>query len=270
MKNILFLFLILLSLSFSGFSQDRIIKITRDTIRCQIKEIGDDEVKYIRNDFKGNVVFGIDKNKISRIIFSDGKELKFKDSMYDSAQYEKQHLNAIKVGFLSPLFGATSFTYERSIKPGNSWEASLGIIGLGTDIADNAASGAYFKFGYKFIKSPDFYSKGTRFDHILKGAYVRPEISFSAYSVKSTMLIDVAGGNLTNGGVRENNTMFAIMVNFGKQWVFSDRFLIDWFCGVGYGTGHSYENLGWHYAFVGGIPSFPLAITTGIRIGVLF
>ncbi len=263
---LLFIFTIL-ALMANG--QDRIIKISQDTIKCQIKEIGDDEVKYTQNNYTGDVIYGIDKNKISRIIFNDGKELKINDSMFDAEIYNKQRKNVFKIGFLSPLVGATSFTYEKSLKPGKSIEATMGVIGLGiTGTRD--PKGLYFKFGYKFIKSPDFYQKGTRFDHILKGAYVRPEISISSYTINSKNLDFIDNGQLNSGGVRESNTMFAFMINLGKQWVFDNRFVLDWFAGLGYGFGHSYQNNGNHYAFMGGVPDFPLAVTSGIRIGILF
>ncbi len=270
MKKIYLLILIVNILSLTGFAQDKIIKTDKDTIQCQIKEIGDDEIKYIRNDFRGDIIFGIDKNKVSRIIFSDGKELTFTNSMYDPAQYERQNKNALKIGFLSPLFGATSFSFEHSLKPGSSLEATLGIIGLGTDIGGDNARGLYLKFGYKFIKSPDFYLKGMRYAHILKGAYIRPEISFSDYKINP--YLDFYYNESQSGSIsRENhNTMFAVMINFGKQWVMQDRFLIDWFTGFGYGFGHSNDSEPFHYAFTGGVPEFPLAITSGLRIGVLF
>lgn len=267
-KTYLFLFVfIILTVVVNG--QDRIIQITKDTIRCQIKEIGDDEVKYTQKDISGDVIYGIDKNKVNRIIFSDGKELKINNSMYDAEIYKKQRKNAFKVGFLSPLTGATSITYEKSLKPGKSLEASLGVIGLGIT-GTREPKGLYFKFGYKFIKSPDFYQKGTRFDHILKGAYIRPEISISSYTINSDNLVYYTNGQLSTGGVRERNTMFAFMINLGKQWIFDDRFVLDWFAGLGYGFGHSYQDNGNHYAFMGGIPDFPLAVTSGIRIGILF
>ena len=103
MKKLYSLILFITILSLSSSAQDRIIKITKDTILCQIKEIGDDEIKYTQKDFRDDVTFGIDKNKVSRVIFSDGKELSFKDSMFDPAKYQAQHKNALKVGFLSPL-----------------------------------------------------------------------------------------------------------------------------------------------------------------------
>ena len=268
MKPTYALILFTVALSFTGFAQDRIIKITKDTIVCQIKEIGDDEIKYTQKDFRGDLIFGIDKNKVSKILFSDGKELTFKDSMYDSAQYELQRKNALKIGFLSPLFGATSFTFEHSLKPGNSIEATLGIIGLGDDFTGESSGGLYLKFGYKFIKSPDFYLKGIRYAHILKGAYIRPEVSFTSYSAESS------DGNYFNPGVisgsKETITMFAIMINTGKQWVVNDRFLFDWFVGAGYGFGNSKNNNAFHFAFVGGGANSKFVVTSGIRIGVLF
>jgi hypothetical protein len=271
MKKIYFLILFTFTLSSAGFAQDRIIKITKDTINCQIKEIGDDEVKYTQKDFRGDLIFGIDKNKVSKILLSDGKELTFKNSMYDPAQYEKQHKNALKIGFLSPLFGATSFTFEHSLKPGSSIEATLGIIGLGTDINNNSPGGVYFKFGYKFIKSPDFYLKGMQYSHILKGSYIRPEVSFSTYNSRLYQNTDFLG-NPTPGSSYStvSNTMFSIMLNFGKQVVIQDRFLIDWYTGFGYGFGEANDDKTFHFAFVGGSAGSAFAMTAGIRIGVLF
>ncbi len=270
MKKIYLLILVIHIFSLTGFAQDKIIKTDNDTIQCLIKEIGDDEIKYILKDFRGDILFGIDKNKVSRVIFGDGKELTFTNSMYDPAQYERQNKNALKIGFLSPLFGATSFSFEHSLKPGSSLEATLGIIGLGTDIGGDDASGLYLKLGYKFIKSPDFYLKGMRYAHILKGAYIRPEISFSSYSRDPYRDYYYNESQSASSLQKNQNTMFAVMINFGKQWVMQDRFLIDWFTGVGYGFGHSNDSEGFHYAFTGGIPEFPLAITSGLRIGVLF
>jgi hypothetical protein len=247
-------------------AQDRIIKITNDTITCKIKEIGDDEVKYTHKDYNNDVIFGIDKNKVRLIIFSDGKELNIKNSMYDSSQYKSQRKNALKVGFLSPIFGATSFTFEHSLKPGSSIEATLGIIGLGDNINGDASGGMYLKFGYKFIKSPDFYLKGMRYVHILKGAYIRPEVIFSSYSQSP----NIDNWNISGSGAKETVTMFAIMLNTGKQWVINDRFLFDWFIGAGYGFGDAKSSNAFRFAFLGGGSDSRFVISSGIRVGVLF
>jgi hypothetical protein len=271
MKIFYSLILIINVLPLICFAQDRIIKTTKDTISCQIREIGDDEIKYTQKDFRGDLIFGIDKKKVSHVIFSDGKELSFEDPMYDPAQYEKQHKNSLKIGFLSPLFGATSFSFERSIRPGSSWEATLGIIGLGTtEMAGNSPEGIYMKFGYKFIKSPDFYLKGMQYAHILKGAYIRPEFSVSLYSAQQNLMYDFYGNVISGNSSREQSKMIAVMLNFGKQWIINDRFLFDWFAGIGYGFGHSIDSDPFHFAFLGGSAGSSVAMTAGIRIGVLF
>lgn len=270
MKKIIFLTLIINSLCFIGFSQDIIVKTNKDTVKCQVKEIGDTEIKYTQKDFRGDVVFGIDKNAVKQVIFSDQKELSFKDPMTDPASYSSQHKNAIKAGFLSPLFGATSFSFEHSLKPGSSVEATIGIIGLGTDIANNKSSGVYLKFGYKFIKSPDFYLKGMQYAHILKGAYIRPEFSFSTYKSETGQEFLSGGTPVPGTNKTGNTTMFSFMINFGKQWVFQDKFLFDWFVGLGYGVGTSFNDISFHYAFMGGSSGPAFALTSGLRVGMLF
>ncbi len=124
------LFLIFLSsilIAQEKFS-DQIIKRDGETISCKVREGGDDEIKYIVDGFRSDVVFGIDKNKVASVVFSDGNELKFSDSMAGKENYDLQRRNALKVNFFSPLTGATAYSYERSLQPGRSIEAGIGII----------------------------------------------------------------------------------------------------------------------------------------------
>ena len=50
--------------------------------------------------------------------------------MNDPAQYQAQHKNALKIGFLSPLFGATSFSFEHSLRPVPVSRAHWGSLDL--------------------------------------------------------------------------------------------------------------------------------------------
>ena len=259
--------LILMLLGLVAFTQinaqDLLIKNNNDTIRCLIKEIADEEVKYISPDISETVVFGINKDKLTKIIFANGKELEFSEYMFDPENYVSDKKNNLKINFLSPLFNSTNITYERSIAPGRSFETTLGIIGAGWDIGNNEEKGVFVKTGYKFIKSPDYYIKGQRFAHILKGGYIRPEIAFSQYTYKEYHYFGY------NDEEREThtNTMFAILLNIGKQWVFEGGFVVDMFGGVGYGFGKNDEDFGLHKAFIGGVDEFPLAVTMGLRVG---
>lgn len=246
---------------------DKIMKRNGEVIVCEIREIGDDEIKYVLADFRSDVTFGIDKNKVASIVFSDGREMKFSDSMFGGENYATQHKNALKFNFFSPLTGATAFSYEHSLKPGRSIEAGLGIIGLGMKQSGYKSSGVYVNFGYKFIKDPDFYMKGMRYAHILKGAYFKPELAFSSYKYSNTTYL----GSYVVSPPNKNVALMAIILNVGKQWVISDKFLIDWYIGGGYGFGkNDEEDNSRHFAFVGASGDVPLVLNSGFRIGFLF
>jgi hypothetical protein len=258
-KLAIMLFLLLGVLTVSA--QDKIIQSDKDTIRCFIREIGDDEIKYSMEGYRSDLIFGIDKNRVSEIIFADGKSMKIRDSMKDPSYYANQRKNALKINFLSPLNDVTAFSYERSLGVARSIEAGIGIIGIGFEDGINDyqdPQGVYLRCGYKFIRSPDFYLKGMHYAHILKGGYIKPEIAFSTYSYKE---------EITNKSI--SNKMCAFLLNFGKQWVFDDRFLVDWYAGIGYGFGNNQSEDGTHFAFIGATSDSPIAFSTGLLIGIL-
>ena len=192
------------------------------------------------------------------------------DPMNDPTNSESQHKNAFKIGLLSPIFGATSFTFERSLKPGNSFEATVGIIGLGTDFANNKSSGVYMKLGYKFMKSPDTYQKMSQYAHILKGAYLRPEISFSNYKSETGSQFGSGGIEIPDSNSTGTSSIYGVAINVGKQWIFQDKFLFDFFTGLGYGFGNSFNGNTFHFAFKSSSPGSSFTITAGLRIGILF
>jgi hypothetical protein len=276
MKNKLSIlsFLLLLStlINAQDKAADQLIQRNGNVIVCEIREIGDDEIKYVMEGYRDGLVFGIDKNKVEKIIFGDGREMNIEDSMYGKGNYENQRKNAFKFYFFSPLFGATTFGYERSLSPGRSLEVTLGIIGLGTeDAISQEANGFHMNVGYKFIKDPDFYVKGMRYAHILKGAYVKPELALSSYSYTEKGFFYYNNETAFKGDA----LMGAFIINIGKQWVYSDRFLVDWFIGAGYGFGDNggegdHYGSGYHYGFSGGTEDFPLVVKGGFKVGLLF
>ena len=109
-----------------------------------------------------------------------------------------------------------------------------------------------------------------QYAHLLKGSYIRPEISFVTYKSESGNRYDYNGVLMTNSKSVGSSTMFAVMINLGKQWVFQDRFLFDWFVGFGYGFGNSHNDDIYHFAFEGGSSGSSFAATSGFRIGILF
>lgn len=265
-----FLFLLATLIFAQGRFSDKLIQRNGKTIVCQVREIGDDEIKYVMEGYRDDLVFGIDKNKVVKVIFADGREMDIADSMYGRENYAEQNKNALKFHFFSPLSGATAFSYERSLKPGRSIEAGLGIVGVGyMDESIKDASGFYTSLGYKFIKDPDFYVKGMRYAHILKGSYVKPELAFAIYSYHRNRYYWY-NGNEQILNEKSSVTKGAFIINVGKQWIFSDRFLIDWHFGAGYGFKDEGAYNDPNYGFLVGDHDYPLVVNGGFKIGILF
>lgn len=263
--TLLNLMIILISIQLA-ISQDQIYKLTNEVIVCKIQEIGLDEIKYQLPDRKDNIIFSMNKNLISKIILENGDEIVFKDEFKNPENYIDNNKNALKIEFLSPLTGNTTFSYERSRNLGKSFEISFGIIGLGVDANQNNPVGFFIKSGTKFIKSSDFYLTGMRYAHLLKGSYLKPEIAFGYFSRYYREFNFFSRSKTT----RENFYSGAIFLNLGKQWIYDNSFLIDFYIGVGYGVDTAPTEGGYYYGYVIGTDEFPIALQAGLKIGLLF
>ncbi len=275
MKTI-FILLAIITFSLNNlFSQDTIYTKNNEKIICKIKEISTDEIKYQLTN--SDILIGVDENDVKKINLSNGTVMKFEYSMFDKARYKDQKKNALKFRILSPLYGYSDFTYERSIKPGQSFEASLGIIGLGVQPGNGFTGFAYagyqnydykgvsLRIGYKFISTPNFYLKGIRYAHLLKGFYFRPELAFSTYNYQSPPY-GYSNNSPTYNSV--NITAFAILWNIGYQFIFNDIIALDMYFGIGFGQA-SNQQFGIQYGYSTGGKT-PIAVSSGIRIGFLF
>jgi hypothetical protein len=218
--------------------------------------------------YDDDLTFSLETEKILKVVFENGTEKYFTRGLDDPENYLDNKKNAIKVDFMSPLTGNTTFAYERSLKPGASIEGSLGIIGLGFDPGDYNPGGVFVRFGYKFIKSPDYYFNRLRYSHILKGTYFKPEISFGYYSRDSDEIDYVPG----QPPAEERISVFsgAVHLVFGKQWVINNSFLVDFFFGVGYGFDDGGSDGGYHFGYATAPSEFPISASTGLKIGLLF
>ncbi len=261
--------ILLLFLSFSAIAQDKIVKKSGNIIDCKVTEISADEVKYY---YSGNpkLIFGVDKALVEKVEFATGEVIKIESNSFKNVEYyANQSTRALKINFLSPLNGSTELVYEQNVKPGKSWETSLGLIGLGVDAAEINPVGVYAKFAYKFFRDPDFYIQKMHYAHILKGAYIAPEIAFRYMKYDSYDYKSYYSYNYNQSKSRAESFGFALILKFGKQWVFDDSFLVDWYCGIGYGIGGD-DGDALNYGFVAGTDDMPIAITGGVRVGWVF
>jgi hypothetical protein len=261
---------ILFTMTQPVLAQDQVHKKNKEIINCKVKEIGTDEIKYSLPDYPPDLLFAIDKDNVDKVVFSNGKEMFFQHELSNPENYVDNKKNALKVDFLSPLTGNTTLFFEHSIRPGRSVEAGLGIIGLGIDPDDMNAFGAFVRFAPKFIKSPDFYLRGMRYAHVLKGAYVKPEILFGYYARDFNQYYWDGYGDYY-GTERKNVFTGALLLNVGKQWVFDNSFLVDFHFGVGYGFDNidEYYYEGYHFGFLMASDEVPISFTAGLKIGGL-
>ncbi len=284
-----FLFLLLLTfVSHISFTQDKIFRKNGKIVEAKIVEIGSDEIKYKEFNNPDGPIYVLETDRISKIVYADGRTEKFIINIKDPEKYEGQLTKAVKLDFLGPLIGYSQFSFEKSLGVGKGYELSFGIIGAGKssrldyfnsqfrDVKRNQF-GFFAGAGYKFGKLPDFLLFGkTRYTHIMQGTYVKPMIYLGNYSENR-----IAWKSNNNYVVEKQNVKFgALQVEVGKQWVFSDKFLLDIYQGLGYGFDNKkdvYDNSGFYddntaaynYANVRLGRSPGLSYTFAIKLGLL-
>ncbi|MDB5121199.1 MAG: hypothetical protein JWN56_2417 [Sphingobacteriales bacterium] len=288
MKRNLYLVLVVTLFSLRCFAQDKIYKKNGDVVEAKVIEIGESEIKYkIFTDQEGPT-YSVDKDRLTKIIYQSGREETFKSSLKDETLYEDQSKNAIKINFLSPLLGFTQLNYEHNIKPGRSYEVSLGIIGLGkqqkseeytyngstgvgvTEVHKRAAGGAFLGAGYKFVKLPNFIRSGDKYSHVMQGIYAKPEVIIGAYSQNKYFY----SSSSNSSADKETVVVGAFIINLGKQWVLGDSFLIDLYGGLGYAIDNQdnsniFNGYGGNHFALNVIGESGVGLTAGFKIGLL-
>jgi len=244
------LFLIILTLIFSAsYCQDKIYRNNGKIVEAKILEIASDEVRYKEFNNQDGPIYILETDKIKKIVFANGTSQQFHDNVKDPERYVGQSNKAIKLNFLSPLYGYTEIGFEKSTGVGKGYEFSLGIIGLGKseqleyyttqlETVKRGQAGVFISGGYKFGKLPDFIIFGkTKMTHLMQGTYAKPILYFGYY--KENQVVDK--GNSTYEVGKQNVTFGALQIELGHQWVFSDKFLLDLYWGFGYGADNKKE-----------------------------
>ncbi len=297
--RVIFLATFLTFLSLTVKSQDFIFKKNREVLRVKIIEVGTSEISFKDYDDPEGPTFVVEKERVSKIEFENGDvmEIKMVDRFNDPDYYSDQSKNALKWSFSSIMFRHLDFSYERSLTPSSSYEVGLGIIGIGFNPTDQYYGeeanrkpfGIALRGGYKFKKSPDYYLDKMRYGHILKGGYIKPELILTMYSENvNYSFYDHTNPNKSEyRSERKGALAGALMLNFGKQNVFSDRFILDYYIGIGYAFTTSKNYSGNYLTDDTGNPiypntngvsqysftifeSVPIAISTGISFGYVF
>ena len=278
MKKLL-LSLILMSFCLELSAQDMLIFKDKTIDEVSIIEVTPDYIKY--REFgapENSVAFSIERDYLTKIVFESGRVIDLSKSMMDDSRvYAGQRDRAIKID-IAGISGNYSFiTYEQAIDPSTSWEAGIIFIGagFGNNLWDENENpmGAGVNMGYKFKRSPNFYSQRMRYGHILRGAYIKPNLFVNQFNY------DMVDYNHPPDPVtfmyptsRETAIAGSLQIDFGNQLVFSDRFVLDYAAGIGYGFTTKDTWNPTNYGFNGGSGpqgSAPYTYNVTLKIGYL-
>jgi hypothetical protein len=255
-----------------GNAQDTIFKKNQEIIICNIVKVGINEIEYNQVLYNSNAIITLAKSRVSKVVLANGQILNFAEEMHSPVDYKLQKKNIIKVDFLSPYFGYLGFGYEKSLGMQRSVEFNLGIIGLGFTPNKEDLKGAFGKIGYKFIRSPEVYYKAGNFPHILKGSFIRPEITFSYFT--QSVEDPIYYGNYIDYSHRsiETNYSAALMVALGKQWISeSEKFSVSWYYAFGYTLSNDSDyNEVYYYSHISGPSEFPFSMMVGVNVGFVY
>jgi hypothetical protein len=283
MKKLFFCLCAFLIGSATVKAQDKIYRKNGEILKVKILEVSSSEVKYkIFGAADDSPVYILERDRIKKIVYQDGREEKTTVDLKDPEQYEGQKTSAIKLNFLAPLLGFSQVSYERSTGVGKSYELSLAVIGAGKnrrlDYYYGALSekkrdqiGVAIAAGYKFNKLPDFLFGRTRFTHVMQGGYVKPIVYVGTYKENVLFYKTATQSYVVD---RQNVTFGALQIELGKQWVFGDSFVLDIYGGFGYGFDNKknedeYNETAYNYlnSRLGASPGFSLS--GGLKIGML-
>ncbi len=266
-------------------AQDTLFLKKNKTIPCIVTEIGVDEIKYKDYSNLEGPVYVVRKVDVMKIVFKNGKvEYIEPDEMDMNKEEEILDKNqAIKVAFLSPLYNHVQITYERKLKMTKNLETRLGFIGIGNrEMFDDNRQGAYFAGGVKFLLGQDYYIKGMKYLHPLKGSYLKPEICISIFDFSEEVPVWNSNYYYSNyrAFAKYRASLVAFNMVYGKQYILGNTLTFDFHVGIGIGAASvfkknninndvNYEPSNYGYAVIVS-RDFPLTFTSGISIGYIF
>ena len=181
----------------------------------------------------------------------------------ESIPEEEMKKKIIKFEFFSPLTGNATFGYETYLKNFTSLELKVGLIGAGIqnyNVSSKKETGVFFSVGPKFKLKPAYAVDGMYGTHVLRGGYIRPELSVGTFNVERESYLF--------NGYDENATFVSLTINYGQQYILGESFTLDWYFGLGYGYA-SEDELGYYYRNTFGTNEVPIAFNAGFTIGVL-
>lgn len=184
---------------------------------------------------------------------------------------------AIKVNVLASIGNNISVAYEHWVCDQWSIENRIGFIGGSwRNNGETKTYGLFVKIGAKYLTQKSFYAAGKRWDHPLNSFYVKPEMVLGYYKRQEKVTIFPENGASFEEMAEETDLTLALLVNIGKQWVLYEWLAVDAHLGLGYGYSSGAKNTQYgtitpyKYSHISGDNSIPIAISSGLSVGILF
>ncbi|MBI5217521.1 MAG: hypothetical protein HY958_01145 [Bacteroidia bacterium] len=276
-------------------AQDTLFKKNKETVLCKVVEISPTEIKYKAWNNLDGPNFVIYSDDVYKIRFQNGSEQIIKPdplTLNQEAQIIDKKQN-VKIGFFSPLNNSICVGYERVLKLGTNIEGKVAAIGTGyhSMIANSHdVSGTYSKIGAKFLLGQDFYIKGMKYIHPLKGRYIKIELAYSYFRVKDIELHIYNNQTPYTPTIIKTDALVnagALNVIYGRQFILGNMFTLDYFIGFGYGGAnlkytnndanninsmykYNVDDITNYYGFSYFSDNFPLTFTAGMSLGYIF
>jgi len=252
MKNTTVLLSLLFVLFFSsavlaqnGNDSKPVILDTLVTKKNEITKVTESDFEYRRTMEADGPVYTVSRDKIREIRWGNGsREMVLADEM--DVNQEKAILDKrsdIQFHFFSVVTDKLTFTYEHAIKVGTNLEITAGIINNKMGLSVNGSNsgpltdGGIVGVGVKFLLGQDYYVKGMKYAHPLKGRYIKPEILYAGFIQHGVVSGYYPGpyGSVGQPYITDQKiNSVAILFNYGRQFILGNILTVGYSVGIGY------------------------------------
>lgn len=224
---------------------DTLKKCDQSYLLGKVIEINSTQVKYKMHNYLDGPVVIMRKSEICAIHYANGT-VQAMEQVSSPSHSSNQPFNldslpfggpkhSIKADLIKPIFNCVELVYEHNVKPGITLEGGLGYIGINAtqdvQFRREDEQGMFMRFGVKFHRYNAFNKEQATHYQLLEGKYIKPEITVSAYNYRRQDYDWFTGDQTLQ---THNAESVALMLKFGRQYVFAESFTIDLHIGAGF------------------------------------
>lgn len=220
---------------------DTMITTKNTNLIGKITKVSETEIEYKKIYEPDAPVYTVNKDKIKEIRWGNGTvERVVPDEMGVNKELEIiDKRSTIKFNFFSPVNDQIKFSYEHSVKVGTNIEIAAGLINNSMlkssfNYGKQLTQGGTLSVGVKFLLGQDYYIKGMKYTHPLKGWFIKPEIAYSGYTVRGIQIYNWTPYNSSLLYTDRKINSIALLINYGRQFILGNVLTLSYSVGLGY------------------------------------